>query len=527
MDGSSFDPALVLGGLGMFLLGMHVMTSGLRSIAGDTLGTALRRSTNSPLSGALVGTVTTALIQSSSATTVAAVGFVSAGVLSFGQALGIIFGANVGTTITGWLVALLGFKLDLAQIALPLILVGIVIKLARAKPGGDLGLALAGFGLIFVGIGSLQRGFAFISEAIDPSWFPGPGLLGALAMVAFGFVLTAITQSSSAGVALALAGVHSGAVPLEHAAAAVIGMDMGSSATALIASLGASTQGRRTGTAHFVFNLLSAVLALLILRPYLWAIGGDLQVEQPELALVGFHTSFNLAGTLIAVPLAGPFARFLERLVPDHHPPAVAGLDEALLRAPELAVASAQVSARRLSEQLRQAVSKRLDSGELESDLEELEMGVSLLRDYLDAIVTQPSERMQHHRHRDLIHASDHLSRLVVRLRRGRVPAPSESPWGPLIKSVARVIEDGDPTVLADHYRRLANETDEVRDQVMARVATDELDGQSALSELATGRDLRRTLHHAYRAVYRIEGSRPDERTMHDDDLLNGNGDER
>ena len=146
---------LCLGGLGLFLLGMTVLTDGLRALAGRALRRLLSRFTRSPLSGAMTGAVTTAVVQSSSATTVAAVGFVGAGLLTFPQALGIVLGANVGTTITGWLVALLGFKLELGTAAMPIVLVGALIRLFARGRASAVGFAVAGFGLIFVGISLL------------------------------------------------------------------------------------------------------------------------------------------------------------------------------------------------------------------------------------------------------------------------------------------------------------------------------------------------------------------------------------
>ncbi|MCG8325163.1 MAG: Na/Pi symporter, partial [Thiotrichales bacterium] len=141
-----------LGGLGLFLLGMIIMTGSIRELAGSSLRRFLLKFTKTPVSGVLTGTVSTAILQSSSATTVASVGFVAAGILTFSQALGIIFGANIGTTVTGWMVALLGFKLKLGEIVLPLILIGAALKLFGKGKAGSAGLALAGFGLIFVGI---------------------------------------------------------------------------------------------------------------------------------------------------------------------------------------------------------------------------------------------------------------------------------------------------------------------------------------------------------------------------------------
>jgi len=155
-----------IGGLGIFLLGMLVLTDGLKKLVGGRLQTFLARRTNSPLSGALSGAATTAVLQSSSATTVAAVGFVGAGLLSFNQALGIIFGANIGTTVTGWLVALIGFKLQIGLLLLPAVLLGVLLRLFARGWWRHAGFALAGFGLLFVGIDFLQQGMKALEGVI-------------------------------------------------------------------------------------------------------------------------------------------------------------------------------------------------------------------------------------------------------------------------------------------------------------------------------------------------------------------------
>jgi phosphate:Na+ symporter len=172
------DPSLIggvllcLGGLGLFLLGMVVLTEGLRALAGRALRRVLSRFTRSPRSGAMTGALTTAVVQSSSAITVATVGFVGAGLLTFPQALGIVLGANIGTTVTGWLVALLGFKLELGTAALPIVLVGVLIRLFTKGRPSAAGFAIAGFGLIFVGISLLQQGMGGFVGVITPDSFP-------------------------------------------------------------------------------------------------------------------------------------------------------------------------------------------------------------------------------------------------------------------------------------------------------------------------------------------------------------------
>jgi len=169
---------MAFGGIGLFLLGMVVLTDGLRGLAGNALRQLLFQSTRTPLRGAAAGALTTAIIQSSSATTVTAVGFVSAGLLTFPQGLGIVFGANVGTTITGWIVAVFGFKLNLGTVALPLIFVGVLLRLFSYTRLRHLGWALAGFGLLFVGIDFMQQGMSEFEGAVTPADFPEDTLVG-------------------------------------------------------------------------------------------------------------------------------------------------------------------------------------------------------------------------------------------------------------------------------------------------------------------------------------------------------------
>ena len=219
------DPDLIggvllgLGGLGLFLLGMVVLTDGLRALAGRALRLLLSRFTRSPLSGAMTGALTTAAVQSSSATTVAAVGFVGAGLLTFPQAFGIVLGANVGTTVTGWLVALIGFKLKLGTAALPIVLVGVLLRLFARGRAASAGFAIAGFGLIFVGISLMQEGVGGLAGIITPESFPDDTWVGRLILVLFGILFTLVTQSSSAGVAMALAAVNASAMTVQQAAA--------------------------------------------------------------------------------------------------------------------------------------------------------------------------------------------------------------------------------------------------------------------------------------------------------------------
>ena len=342
-----------LGGIGLFLFGMAVMTSGLRHLAGDRLRQWLARSTKTPLSGVVTGATVTALIQSSSATTVAAIGFVGAGLMTFTASLGIIFGANIGTTITGWMVAVLGFKLKLADAALPLLFVAAICYLFKPyRLLRGFGKALAGFCLIFIGISYLQSGLEGYSDVIDLSRWSVSSFGGRIMLVLVGVVLTLITQSSSATVATALTALNTGILDLPQAAAVIIGADIGTTGTAALATIGGTTASRRTGFAHVIYNLMTGIAAFLILPLYLliaerlWPV---LTGDSPEVVAVGFHSLFNALGVVLVLPFTKPFARMIEHLFPERGS-AMAGLfDKTLLGDPTAALAGLETGCRELA----------------------------------------------------------------------------------------------------------------------------------------------------------------------------------
>jgi phosphate:Na+ symporter len=314
----SSGPGVLLGGVGLFLLGMVLMTDGLKTAAGPLLGRVLSSSTATGLRGLLSGILVTALVQSSSAVTVAAIGFVNAGLLTFSQSLWVLFGANVGTTMTGWLVALVGLKIKVELAALPLVGAGMALRVSG--PGtrrGALGTALAGFGVLFLGIGFLQQGFSSLGQHIDLSALPGHGLASIPAFLLAGLMLTVLMQSSSASLAIVLTLAESGLLPIQEAAAAVIGANIGTTVTALLAAIGATPNAKRAAGAHVLFNLLTALVALALL-PVLIAVVAWLRDafgmgSAPAASLALFHTVFNLLGVLLMWPLASRLAAFLKR----------------------------------------------------------------------------------------------------------------------------------------------------------------------------------------------------------------------
>jgi phosphate:Na+ symporter len=310
--------AAAVGGLGLFLLAVGMISEGLRAAAGGNLRKLLGRWTHNSLRGVLSGMLFTGLVQSSSAVTVATIGFVNAGLLGLHQAMGVVFGANVGTTMTGWLVAAVGFEFKLEVYALPLVGIGMLLRLTGpGRRRGALGWALAGFGLFFIGIEVLAGAFAGISTSLQLDQVAGAGPLAVLGFLGIGFAMTLITQSSSAAIAMILTAATGGILSLAAAAAMVIGANIGTTSTAALAVIGATPNAKRVAAAHILFNVLTGVVALLLLPGLLWFVRVAEDVlglqDLPAVSLALFHTVFNLLGVLLMLPLAGYLAGFLEQ----------------------------------------------------------------------------------------------------------------------------------------------------------------------------------------------------------------------
>jgi phosphate:Na+ symporter len=241
----------ILGGIGLFILGMILMTDGLKTLAGDTLRRVLTRFTGGRFRSILTGMCFTAFMQSSHATIIATIGFVSAGLLTFGQSIGIVIGAHIGTTSTGWLVSLVGLKLKISLFVLPLLGIGAMMRLIGKERTAHIGLVLAGFSLIFLGIDTMQTGMKDIAGAIDLSSFTGSTLSGRALLVSVGLVMTILMQSSSAALTITLAALSAGTLTFEQSAALVVGQNVGTTLTAAMAAFGASTPANCRGAYYF------------------------------------------------------------------------------------------------------------------------------------------------------------------------------------------------------------------------------------------------------------------------------------
>ena len=267
----------LLGALGMFLYGMNLMSSGLQKTAGGRMRSILGSLTSNRFKGVLTGLGITSVIQSSSATTVMVVGFVNAGLLALEQAIGVIMGANIGTTITAWLISLLGFKADISVFAVPLMAVGFVLSLSKIEKRRNISEFIIGFSLLFLGLSLMKNSVPDLQQTPEVLSFiktwSGFGFGSVLIFLVFGTVLTLVLQSSSATMALTLIMLNLGWLPFEMAAAMVLGENIGTTITANIAAAVANTNAKRAALAHTLFNLFGVVWALALFKPFTSLVG--------------------------------------------------------------------------------------------------------------------------------------------------------------------------------------------------------------------------------------------------------------
>ena len=326
----------LLGALGMFLYGMNLMSSGLQKAAGDKLRGLLSAMTSNPFKGVLTGVGITTVIQSSSATTVMVVSFVNAGLLTLAQAIGVIMGANIGTTVTAWMVAWLGFKADISVLAVPLMLVGFLLSNSKKGQRQNVGELVVGFSLLFLGLSFMKESVPDLNQtpevlAFVKSW-AGHGFGSVLIFLVFGTILTLVLQSSSATMAITLIMLSMGWIPFSMACAMVLGENIGTTITANIAASVGNTQAKRAAMSHTIFNVFGVLWALVFFTPFLGLVGKVIELfGLPNPAVEGFsvsgpnspdstaalyglsmlHTLFNLINTLVLIW----FTKFIEKAV--------------------------------------------------------------------------------------------------------------------------------------------------------------------------------------------------------------------
>lgn len=499
----------LLGGIGLFLFGMQTMTAALGRLASRRLRTWLATFTRTPLTAVLTGATTTAAIQSSSATVMTAIGFVGAGLMSFPQAIGVVFGANIGTTVTGWMVAILGLKLKLGMLALPLLFGSSLLAALGRGLAAQVGLTLSGFALVFVGLDMMQATMGAVAPYLAA--LPATGSLGGLALlVLIGAVVTGIVQSSSASVAATLVLLSGGAIELMQAAALVIGMDIGTTFKSLLATLGGARDVRRTAWAHVGYNLSTGLVAFLLL-PLVPLLGAALGGDAPT-ALVAFHTGFNLIGVALLLPVIRPFAHLIERLVPGEAGPLPERLDRRLLSDSDAALDAAQATATAIARVLFAALSARLAGVGRRPDTAELRLALEDLEDFAQGIALPAGRDGPNARYAALLHLIDHLDRLLHRagqdarfppLRTERaLRRPARAFAAAMRMASTSPFDAGLAARLARLHRLTTGRSEQIRRSVLLREHTGlvELERVFALTDAL--RWLDRSSHHAERIVH-------------------------
>ncbi|WP_018403869.1 Na/Pi cotransporter family protein [Marinobacter gelidimuriae] len=319
----------IAAGVAIFLFGMLSLENGFRQFTGGFLERVLRRTTNTIPKSLGFGIVSTAIMQSSSLVSVITISFLSAGLLPLITGIGIIFGANLGTTTGAWLFATIGMKMSLSAFALPMLVFGVVLNFQQPRALKAVGAILAGLGFLFLGIDFMKEGFVSYQSAVDLREYAMTGVTGLLVYTGLGILATVIMQSSHATLALTLAGLATGQITYENALALAIGANIGTTVTALIGGLGANIAGKRLAGAHLLFNMATAAIALILIEPLRWSVDFlsalmSITEDDYTVKLAMFHTLFNCLGVAVMLPLISRMASALERWLPEREEEAAA-----------------------------------------------------------------------------------------------------------------------------------------------------------------------------------------------------------
>lgn len=539
----------ILGGVGLFLLGMTVMTDGLKALAGSALRPVLAKAAATPLSGAFWGAIVTLLVQSSSAVTMTTIGLVNAGLLTFPQGLGLVFGANVGTTGTGWLVALIGVRVSLSTYALPMIFVGALAKLLAGGRTAAAGGALAGFALVLYGLTTLQQGMGGLAESLHPSGLPAvlgtpgvdwfSGALGLLILIAAGLAMTAVMQSSTAAIAVTISAFYAGAVSLEQGAGLIIGQNIGTATSSALAAIGAGTMAKRLALAYVLFKVIAALIAIAVFPFTVTLMKAAAASVDGTTLLAAYHTAYNVVGVAVLLPATQWFTRIVERLLPSEQTALQRALDPSVLASPVTAIEAARRVVAEVLATSAASVSAAL-SGEVGSVAQGATAAAVLeeVRDFLSELKEPPETEAERLHMTSTLHALDHASRLVEVLGDGRLSGPtaktshdlrvaevcaqamhaarvvggeiiSESALSARAPAIGWSISPGIAEALAE-IENAAKELDALqrdhRAATLASVAPGKLTAAEAFARIEAARRLDRIAYHAWRSAAHLFG---------------------
>ncbi len=316
---SSGDFKVIASGVAIFIVGMFFMEEGFKLFAGGTLERVLEKTTDTVFKAIISGFFSTTIVQSSSLTSVIAISFLSAELITLSQAIGIIFGANIGSTTTAWIVSGFGLKIKISLLAMPMLVFGVLFSFFKSNTYKGIGNILLGLGFIFLGISYMKDGFETLKSGIDLAQFAVEGYAGIFIYILVGTIATVIIQSSGATMAIIITAVASGQITYMNSLALAIGANVGTTVTAIIGSLSSNNNGKRLAAGHLIFNIVTAVFAVVfmyVLMDIVDYLSSVLGIGEKDFALKLslFHTIFNLCGVLIVVPFIGPLVGFLKTL---------------------------------------------------------------------------------------------------------------------------------------------------------------------------------------------------------------------
>jgi phosphate:Na+ symporter len=507
----------LLGGLGFFLLGIHHLTEGLKGLAGDSLRRTLQRLVGGRFSAVASGVAFTALIQSSTAAILTVIGFVSAGLVTFSQAIGVIMGATLGTTSTPWIVAIFGFRVRIATAALPVLGLGALLWLVgkgRARSGGAI---LAGFGLIFVGIEYMQKGMEGVRWNFAA--LQGPGALWLLAGI--GILMTIVMQSSTAAAATTLVALNAGSLSFEQGCAMIVGQSVGTAATTAVVVIGGSLAVRRAALAHIIFSVIVGVLGMVLLKPLAAAadlVGSQLHDPDGVLALAAFSSIFKLAGILAFYPWLDQYSNFIVRISGKGNMSAVSRLDSTLAGAGgPIALEAAWRAILDVARGAVEAIERRLlgEKVKFESQTE----SVQQIERFLESLSLDTTDlgtigpRLVR-----LCHALDHLVGLHEYLSRIPAPAsPSQPPnsfmtgaqalgaWLQATRDPGAAPDPADIKMVAAASKQVESVCQVERERLLEDVALQRLSAAAARDGLETLAWANGSMHHAWHLVESLQ----------------------
>jgi phosphate:Na+ symporter len=512
VDTSAVVPTL-LGGIGLFLLGIHHLTEGLKGLSGDSLRRTLQRFVAGRFSAVASGAVLTVVTQSSTATILAVLGFVGAGLVTLPQAIAVNMGATLGTTSTPWMVALIGLRLRIATAALPILGVGALLWLIARGRTRSLGAVLAGFGLIFTGIDFLQAGMKGINWNLD-AW-AGTGFIGMWVLAGLGIVMTFVMQSSSAAAATTLVALDAGSLTFEQGCAMIVGQSIGTAATTALAAIGGGLAVRRAALAHIVYSLIAGVLALLFLGPLTsaaaWVVS---RLDDPSrvLALAAFSTIFKLAGIVVFYPWLDAFARWIVRISGEGTESAVSRLKPTVAQAG--APVALEASWRAILEVAHGAVDavRRWLDGEVVQFKPDVE-AVQQIEHFLESLPLETTDLSTiGPRLVRLCHALDHLAELhdeLMYIPPNSIDGPAKAAFQAAVRALAAWLEatkdpEAQPAAAVFQAveaasKQLSAERKTGRERILEDVALQRMPSATARADLDTLTWANTALYHAWR----------------------------